>query len=405
MMKKALEDIVVLDLGQIYNGPYCSLMLAYQGAKVIKIEPLKGENLRVRRKGDCHELLMLNSNKLGVSLDLKSPEGKEVFIELVKKADVLVENFSLGAMERLGLGYDALSEINPRLIYASGKGYGLDGPYAARPAMDLTVQAMGGVMATTGFADKPPVKAGPAICDFLGGIHLFGGITTALYQRESTGKGQLVEVSMHDTIYPTLASALGAFYSQGGKVAERTGNQHSGMATAPYNVYPTQDGYIAILCVADRQWQSLLKVMEKDELLDDPRFQTNIDRSANTYIVDEIVTSWTSNKKKMDIADALIEANVPHAPVQSIAEVADDPHLKYRGMIQEVERPKEGKIKVPGSPIRLSASPLEKVFAAPAIGEHTDEVLQELLGMNHEQLQDLRHKKVIRSKEEMTNKN
>ncbi|CAM5352959.1 CoA-transferase [Bacillus safensis FO-36b] [Bacillus safensis subsp. safensis] len=326
-MKKALEDIVVLDLGQIYNGPYCSLMLAYQGAKVIKIEPLKGENLRVRRKGDCHELLMLNSNKLGVSLDLKSPEGKEVFIELVKKADVLVENFSLGAMERLGLGYDALSEINPRLIYASGKGYGLDGPYAARPAMDLTVQAMGGVMATTGFADKPPVKAGPAICDFLGGIHLFGGITTALYQRESTGKGQLVEVSMHDTIYPTLASALGAFYSQGGKVAERTGNQHSGMATAPYNVYPTQDGYIAILCVADRQWQSLLKVMEKDELLDDPRFQTNIDRSANTYIVDEIVTSWTSNKKKMDIADALIEANVPHAPVQSIAEVADDPHL------------------------------------------------------------------------------
>lgn len=401
-MKKALEGTIVLDLGQIYNGPYCSLMLAFQGAKVIKIEPINGENLRVRRKGDCHELLMLNSNKLGVSVDLKSEEGKELFLELVKSADVVVENFSLGAMERLGLGYDVLSKINPRLIYASGKGYGLEGPYANRPAMDLTIQAMGGVMATTGFADKPPVKAGPALCDFLGGIHLFGGITTALYQREKTGKGQLVEVSMHDAIYPTLASALGAYYSQGGKVSQRTGNQHSGMATAPYNVYPTQDGYIAILCVADRQWKSLLKVMGKEELLNDERFQTNVDRSANTYIVDEIVTNWTSNRKKLDIADRLIEANVPHAPVQSIAEVADDPHLKYRKMIREIEHPKEGKIKVPGSPIRLSDSPLTEVFAAPMIGEHTDEVLQDLLGLTEEKLEELRDKNVIRSKEKIT---
>ncbi|QGQ45648.1 CaiB/BaiF CoA transferase family protein [Metabacillus sediminilitoris] len=401
-MKKALEGTIVLDLGQIYNGPYCSLMLAFQGAKVIKIEPINGENLRVRRKGDCHELLMLNSNKLGVSLDLKSEEGKEIFLELVKRADVVVENFSLGAMERLGLGYDVLSTINPRIIYASGKGYGLEGPYANRPAMDLTIQAMGGVMATTGFADKPPVKAGPALCDFLGGIHLFGGIATALYQREKTGKGQLVEVSMHDTIYPTLASALGAYYSQGGKVSQRTGNQHSGMATAPYNVYPTEDGYIAILCVADRQWKSLLKVMEKEELLNDERFQTNIDRSANTYIVDEIVTNWTSNRKKLDIADMLIKANVPHAPVQSIAEVAEDPHLTYRGMIREIEHPKEGKIKVPGSPIRLSDSPLTEVFAAPMIGEHTDEVLQDLLGLTEGKLEELRDKNIIRSKEKMT---
>ncbi|MCI2256455.1 CoA transferase [Domibacillus sp. PGB-M46] len=400
-MKKALEDLIVLDLGQIYNGPYCSLMLAFQGAKVIKVEPLNGENLRVRRKGDCHELLMLNSNKLGISLDLKSPEGKAVFLELVKKADVLVENFSLGAMDRLGLGYDVLNKINPQLIYATGKGYGLDGPYADRPAMDLTIQAMGGVMATTGFADKPPVKAGPALCDFLGGIHLFGGITTALYQREKTGKGQLVEVSMHDAIYPTLASALGAYYSQGGKVSQRTGNQHSGMATAPYNVYPTEDGYIAILCVADRQWQSLLRVMKKEELLEDERFQTNIDRSANTYLVDEIVTSWTSGKKKMDIADMLIKANVPHAPVQSIDEVAEDPHLKQRGMIREIVHPKEGKIKVPGSPIRLSDSVLEDVIPAPMIGQHTDQVLQELLGFNEEKLNHLRDNNIIRSIETM----
>lgn len=400
VMKKALEDIVVLDLGQIYNGPYCSLMLAFQGAKVIKIEPLKGENLRVRRKGDSHELLMLNSNKRSVSIDLKSEEGKELFLNLVKKADVIVENFSLGAMDRLGLGYEDLKEVNPQIIYASGKGYGLEGPYANRLAMDLTIQAMGGVMATTGFADKPPVKAGPALCDFLGGIHLFGGITTALYQREKTGEGQLIEVSMHDAIYPTLASALGAYYSSGGNVPQRTGNQHSGMATAPYNVYPTKDGHIAILCVADRQWQSLLKAMKRDDLLSDSRFQSNVDRSANTTIVDEIVTDWTSNKDKLEISDILIESSVPHAPVLSIEEVADDQHLIYREMIREVNHPVEGKIKVPGSPIRLSDSPLEEVIPAPLLGEHTEEVLQEMLNLTEDQLELLEERKIILQKDE-----
>ncbi|MCM3035777.1 CoA transferase [Bacillus pumilus] len=404
-MNKALEGITVLDLGQIYNGPYCSLMLAFQGAKVIKVEPLKGENLRVRRKGDCHELLMLNSNKYGVSIDLKTDQGKEIFLDLVQKSDVLVENFSLGAMDRLGLGYDVLKEVNPRLIYASGKGYGLSGPYAKRPAMDLTVQAMAGVMATTGFADKPPVKAGPAICDFLGGIHLFGGITTALYQRTITGKGQLVEVSMHDSVYPTLASALGAYYSQGEKFSERTGNQHSGMATAPYNVYETKDGYIAILCVADRQWRSLLTVIDREDLLDDKRFETNIDRSAHTLIVDDIVSSWTTKRNKNEIAELFIEANIPHSPVQTIDEVANDPHLIEREMIREVSHAVEGNIKVPGSPIRLSDSPLEKVLPAPIIGEHTEEVLKDLLGYSDEQLEIFNHEGIIRSNnQELQNK-
>ncbi|WP_342491299.1 CoA transferase [Bacillus sp. FSL R5-0422] len=404
-MNKALEGITVLDLGQIYNGPYCSLMLAFQGAKVIKVEPLKGENLRVRRKGDCHELLMLNSNKYGVSIDLKTDQGKEIFLDLVQKSDVLVENFSLGVMDRLGLGYDVLKEVNPRLIYASGKGYGLSGPYAKRPAMDLTVQAMAGVMATTGFADKPPVKAGPAICDFLGGIHLFGGITTALYQRTITGKGQLVEVSMHDSVYPTLASALGAYYSQGEKFSERTGNQHSGMATAPYNVYETKDGYIAILCVADRQWRSLLTVIDREDLLDDKRFETNIDRSAHTLIVDDIVSSWTTKRNKNEIAELFIEANIPHSPVQTIDEVANDPHLIEREMIREVSHAVEGNIKVPGSPIRLSDSPLEKVLPAPIIGEHTEEVLKDLLGYSDEQLEIFNHEGIIRSNnQELQNK-
>jgi formyl-CoA transferase len=395
-MKKALEGIVVLDLGQIYNGPYCSLMLAFQGAKVIKIEPLEGENLRVRRKGDCHELLMFNSNKLGVAINLKSAEGKALFLDLVKKADVLVENYAKGAMDRLGLGYEVLKEVNPRLVYATGKGYGLEGPYSDWPAMDLTIQAMGGVMATTGYPDRPPVKAGPAICDILGGIHLFGGICTALYQREKTGKGQLVEVSMHDAIYPTLASALGAYYNANGKVPERTGNRHSGMATAPYNVYPAEDGYIAIMCVADRQWQAFVKLIGREELLDDPRFQTNVDRAAHSDLVDEIVSAWTAKHKKLEMAEKMLQVHVPCAPVSSIAEVADDPHLLYRKMIREVEHPKLGKIRVPGSPIRLSDSPLDQVFAAPLLGQHTDEVLTEMLGLREEQLSALREKQAIR---------
>lgn len=395
-MSKALEGVIVLDLGQIYNGPYCSLMLAFQGATVIKIEPLDGENLRKRRRGDAHELLMLNSNKLGISLNLKSEEGKAVFLDLVKKADVVVENYALGAMERLGLGYDVLKEINPRLIYASGKGYGLEGPYKERLAMDLTIQAIGGVMATTGFPDSPPVKAGPALCDFLGGIHLFGGIATALYHREKTGKGQLVEVSMHDAIYPTLASALGAYYNGNGKVPQRTGNMHSGMSTAPYNVYPCEDGHLAIMCVADRQWEALVKVMGREELLGDPRFKTNVDRSVNTFIVDDMVSSWTSQHKRLDIAERLAKVNVPNAPVLSIPEVADDPHLKYRKMIREVEHPTQGTVRVPGSPIRLSDSPLDQVFAAPMLGQHTNRVLQEFLEFSEEQLTMLREKQAIR---------
>lgn len=395
-MKKAFEGIVVLDLGQIYNGPYCSLMLAFQGAKVIKVEPLAGENLRVRRKGDCHEFLMFNSNKLGIALNLKSEEGKALFLELVKKADVLVENYAKGAMDRLGLGYEVLKEINPRLIYATGKGYGLEGPYSDWPAMDLTIQAMGGVMTTTGFPDRPPVKAGPAICDILGGIHLFGGISAALYQREKTGKGQLVEVSMHDAIYPALASALGAYYNANGKVPERTGNRHSGMATAPYNVYPTADGHIAIICVTDKQWQSLVKLMGQDQLLDDPRFQTNVDRSAHTELVDEIVSNWTTKHKKLEIANKMLESHIPCAPVATIPEVADDPHLLYRKMIREVEHPVAGKVRVPGSPIRLSDSPLDEVFPAPLLGQHTDQVLSEMLGLSEQQLSELREKQAIR---------
>ncbi|RID87567.1 CoA transferase [Peribacillus asahii] len=393
-MSQALEGLLVLDLGQIYNGPYCSLMLAYQGAKVVKVEPMDGESLRKRRK-DCHEFLMFNSNKLGITLNLKTEEGKELFLDLVKKADVVLENYARGVMDRLGLGYETLKEVNPRLIYATGKGYGLEGPYADWPAMDITIQAISGVMSSTGFPDGPPVKAGPAFSDIMGAIHLFGGITTALYQREKTGKGQLVEVAMHDTMYPVLASPLGGFYRSEGTLPERTGNRHSGLAIAPYNVYPVKDGYIAIFCDAQRHWESLANHIGRADLLEDSRFRTNVDRAKNVEVIDKILTDWLADKKKWDIVEGFYEARIPSAPVLSIAEVADDPHLIARKMIVEIDHPEKGKIKVPGSPIRLSDSPLDEVVPAPLLGQHTDKVLMEYVNLNEEQLSDLRKKQVI----------
>lgn len=397
-MRKALEGIIVLDLGQIYNGPYCSLMLAYQGAKVIKIEPIHGEVLhqRVNDGEISHSFLMMNSNKYGIALDLKSEEGKNLFIELVKKADVLVENFNLHTMEKLGLDYQTVKEINPRLIYATGKGYGIEGPYANLPAMDVTIQAISGVVASTGFSDGPPVKAGSAVADFMGGIHLFGGITTALYQREKTGKGQLVEVSMHDTIYPTLASPLAAHYSKRTDIPERTGNRHSGLAVAPYNIYPALDGYLAIFCVTQKHWENLARHMNREDLLEDPRFKTNVDRAFNMDEIDNIVTEWTKGKKKMGLIQGMNAAKVPCSPVKSIAEVAEDEHLIARKMIRKVNHPICGEVPVPGSPIRLHDSPLDEIWAAPLLGEHTDMIFKEYLNLSDEQLQILREKNVIK---------
>ena len=327
---------------------------------------------------------------------MKSDEGREIFLALVKKADVIIENFTPGVMKRLGLGYeDVLKEVNPRLIYASATGYGLEGPYSDFPGMDLTIQAMSGVMATTGFEGQPPVKAGPAVCDILGGIHLFGGIATALFHRERTGVGQFVEVAMHDAVYPTLASPLGSYYQGSKNIPERTGNRHSGLRTAPYNVYPTEDGYAAIICIAERHWRNLAKAMNREDLIDSPEFKTTIERAANMDKLDKIISEWTKTQKKWDLAKRLKNIHVPSAPVLSVDEVATDQHLKFRGMIRDVDHPISGKVQVPGSPIRLSNSPTADTTPAPLIGQHTEDILQNFLEMSAEQLENYKNKKII----------
>jgi formyl-CoA transferase len=377
---RPFKDLLVLELGQIYNGPYCGLMFAHLGADVIKIESPRGELLRFREEPgvESREFMMLNSSKRSLTLDLKSDEGRTAFLELAAKADVLIENFSLGVMDRLGLGFDVLIALNPRLVYARGTGYGSDGIYSGYSAMDITVQALAGVISTTGFADGPPVKTGPAFVDFMAGIHLFSAAVSALYQREREGHGQLVEAAMYDSVVPTLASPMAA-YQNGKASAERTGNRHSGLSVAPYNVYPTLDGYVSIFCVSNRHWRRLLAGMRAQHLLDDPRLARPHLRAQHMEEVDELVGAWTAKLTRDEVMAVLREEDVPSAPVQTIAEVTNDEHLIANRMIQTVNHWALGDVAVPGSAVRLEGGPPIS-RPAPALGADTDDILVKLLG-------------------------
>jgi CoA:oxalate CoA-transferase len=391
-----LAGVTVIDLTQIYNGPYATFMMAQAGATVIKVEPPGGEHLRRRGVvgGVALPFAMLNGNKRAVTLNLKSERGRELLIRMVRRADMLVENFAPGTMERLGVGCDVLSAANPRLVYGSSSGYGLSGPNRDYPAMDLTVQAMSGIMSVTGFPDRPPLKTGPAIADFSAGIHLYGALMTALYEREKTGRGRLVEVSMQEAVYATLSSSLGLMFGDGA-VPARTGNRHSGMAESPYNVYPTRDGYIAIICVGEAHWRSLLGAMGRDDLLVDPRFSALKDRVAHMDLVDEIVAGWTEGFDKQPLFDLLIARHVPCAPVRDLAEVVNDPHMHARGALERIDHPELGEITVPRSALRFEGTALTELTPSSALGAENDGVYGEWLGLSDAEIQTLRDEGVI----------
>jgi CoA:oxalate CoA-transferase len=391
-IRRPLEGMLVLDLGQIYNGPYCGLLLGFMGARVIKIESPEGDVLRRRKRNvEPYPLVMLNSNKESVVLDLKHPQGKALFLRLVNRADVVVENFAAGVMDRLGLGWDVLHAENPRLVYGTGSGFGLTGPYRDLPAMDLTIQAMSGIMNATGFADRPPVKAGPAVCDFLAGVHLCAGILGALMHRERTGQGQLVEVAMLDAAVMALASAVGVFMDGDGGVPVRTGNRHPALAIAPYNVYPTRDGYVAIFTASERHWHSIARVLGRDDLLANPDFASTPSRAARTEEIDALMEGWTRQRGKEEVLKTLTEAHVPCAPVRTTREVVYDPHLMERGTWVDVEHSRRGKTRVPISPIRLHGSaPATVDRVAPLLGQDTERVLSEVLSLSVDELAGLR---------------
>lgn len=387
-----LKSLTVVDLGQIYNGSYATFLMAMAGARVIKIEPKGGEHLRRRASvgGAALPFAMLNSNKQSATLNLKSERGRALLRQMVRRADVLLENFAPGTMDRLGLGWDKLQEENPRLIYASGSGYGLSGPYRDYPAMDLTVQAMAGVMSVTGFADRPPVKAGPAICDFFGGVHLYGGVMTALVERSLTNRGRLVEVSMQEAVYASLSSNLGLFMGNEPLTPMRTGNRHGGLAEAPYNVYPTKDGYIAILCVGETHWKSLLAAMQRQDLVNDKRFVNLQARVANIDAVDTLVGEFAARYTKEALFQLLMQHRVSSAPVRDLQDVIHDPHMLARRAIEWIDHPDLGKVPVPNSPIRYGGSEPLAIVPSRQLGQDNDAVYGDWLGLAKEDIDQLR---------------
>ena len=392
-----LQGVKVLDLGQIYNGPYATFLMAMAGADVIKVEPREGESLRVRGALGTGKLpfAMLNSNKRCITLNLKPARGREILLALASRADVLLENFAPDAMERLGLGPDVLLAANPRLIYASGSGYGRSGPKRDDLAMDLTVQAAAGIMSVTGYPDGPPLKAGVALCDFLGGVHLYGAVVTALFERERTGQGRVVEVAMQEAAYITLASNLGLFHGSGGKAPPRTGNRHGGLSMAPYNVYPAADGHVAIIVVGEEHWRQLLRAMHCEDLLDDPRFADNQARVANIQAVDALIEGWTKALPRQRIFEITREYRVPSAPVRDLVEVVNDEHMHGRGMLKRIEHPELGPIVAPTTAMRFHGTPQMELVPSAPLGRHNDEVLAVELGLDADQIAALRRDQVI----------
>lgn len=382
MAGQPLSGIVVLDLSHVYAGPYAGFLMAMAGARVIKIEPPGGEHLRSRGDmgGAAVPFAMLNSNKESVVLNLKTDDGIALLKEMVAKADVLIENFAPGVMDRLGVGAAALQARNPRLIYGSSSGYGKTGPYRDYPAMDLVMQAMCGVISSTGFPDQPPVKAGPAVCDFAAGTHLFGAVMMALYERERTGQGRVVEVSMQDATYASLASNLGMLHARGDAMPPRTGNRHGGLGISPYNVYQAADGHVVINAPGDAHWRAIARAMGREELADDPRFNSRAARVANMAEVDALVEAWTRRHPRAEITGVLLEAAVPSAPVRELSEVVTDENMHARGSLQWVDHPTLGRVVLPHSPILVEGAPRVALRPSVALGADYEAVLGDWLG-------------------------
>ena len=394
---RPLAGVTVLDFGQVYQGPYATLLMAQAGADVIKIEPPQGEPLRRRAppgKSTTFPIAMLNSNKRAITLNLKHERGRALLFRMAGKGDVLLENFAPGVMDRLGVGWEVLHRINPRLVYASGSGYGLTGPDRDNLAMDLTIQAVSGLIAATGFPDGPPVKAGPTLVDFMGGIHLYAGIVTALYDRDRSGTGRLVEVAMQEAVYPTLAASYDYYYRTG-RIPPRTGNRQSGLNSAPYNVFPTADGHVAIHIVTEAHWQNLLKAMGREELKDDPRFATNAARVTHMDETDALVEAWTRTLGKMEVFARTKACRIPCAPVRTAPEVMNDPHMHERGMLERIDHPELGEIVVPTTPLRLHGTDKVETLPSPTIGQHNAEIYGGWLGLGAGEIAELTETGVI----------
>ena len=389
-----LEGVRVIELAQIYAGPYCGLQLAHFGAEVIKIEPPgQGEFLRMRppmTRGANSNFLMLNPGKKSVALNLKDRRGRDLLLRLLETADVLIENYAPGALERLGLGYDDLAVRFPRLIYASCKGYGSDSRWAQLGAMDFTVQAASGIIDMTGYADRPGVRATAALIDTSTGMHLVAGILAKLIERGRTGSGGRIAVAMLDVCIPAVNGMILA--AMEGRTLPRLGNRHP--AACPSNTYQAADGQILIYCLTEDHWRRLAVLMERAELLDDTRYRDHLSRYAIIDEVDGIVGQWAAERTREELVEVLIANGIPCAPVRTIAEVAADPELSLRGLVRDGEFDGQS-IKVLGSAIKLTGLDADEGSTRVSqLGQQTDEVLG-ALGIIETELETLRRDGVI----------
>lgn len=404
-MTAALDGITVLDLTQFESGTVCTETLAWLGANVIKVErPGTGEQGRgssVDQPGaDSYLFILVNANKKSVTIDIKHPEGKKLLERLVEKSDIFVENFSPGTIERMGLDYDSVRAINPRIIYAQIKGFGAGSPYADFPAFDPVGQAMGGVVSITGERDKPPLRAGPNLADSGTGFHCVIGILAALYQRTWTGEGQRVEVAMQDAMINFIRPAFGRQLVTG-KATERVGNDQPMAPVAPNGIYPCKPGgpndYVFIYTSrwpGSKQWEQLLDVIGCPEMKADPRFRTPESRYEHRDEMNPFIIAWTSQRTKFEAMEELGRAGVPAGAILTTAELAEDAYLRKCGMFVTMQHPVRGSIVMPGFPIKLSASSVP-VEPAPLLGQNNEEIYGGLLGIAPEELERLRKALVI----------
>ncbi len=397
-MAGPLEGVRILDLTWVLSGPFATMVLSDLGADVIKIErPGVGDIARgngPQVNGLSTYFLSLNRGKKSITLNLASEQGKDIFLRLVEQADVVVENFVPGTMSRLGLGYETVKQRNPRIIYAACSGFGQTGPYTAKPAFDVIVQAMGGIMSITGEPGGPPVRPGVSLGDIAAGLFLSIAILAALNERNQSGQGQMIDISMLDC---QLAIQENAFvrYLATGEVPRALGTRHP--VFTPFQVFPTEDGHIAVATMGgvQDQWPLFCATIGRLDIMDDERFQTGWTRSQHHEVLEPILNQAMKTRTTQEWLEEFEGVRIPCGPVNTIDQVAADPQVAARGMIAEVKHPTAGKFRVVNTPVRLSRTPCHVERACPDLGEHTDEVLREQLAMTGQEVDRLRESGVI----------
>jgi len=383
----ALAGVKVLDLTRVLAGPVCTMMLADMGAEVIKIEvPAKGDDSRAFspfQNGESAYFLNLNRNKKGITLNLKSETGKVLFRKMVKQADMVVENYRPGVMERLGLGYEELKKLNPGLVYGAVSGFGHTGPYSQRPGYDAIGQAMSGLMSTTGWPESGPTRVGTPMADYLAGLSAAVGLLGALQYRNRTGAGQKVDIALMDCGIASM-QVIQSYYLVEKRLPERIGNRYE--SNYPTDGFPTKDGDLMVSAANDKLWRAMCKVMERPDLEESETTATNRERLKNWPAIRQEIIRWSSARTTEEAVNALLAGGVPAAPINNIEQVVHDPHVKARDMFVDVDHPKAGRMTITGSQLKLSETPATIRTPAPALGQDNATVYSEWLRLSADEI-------------------